>query len=286
MKIQISAALTCWLLLLGTAAVSTADRLDIQNLPHGWIITDETRSNSCAAVTITGNKLCDPINPNPPDGTEPTTCPPADIVIFDTEQTGTSDTDLQRRDPPRRTGWSGGNQPADTIVGNGLIIMQIAVDSNGDNIVDDPDDDDDGGWICLNFSQPIVNFGFTAVDIDDGGNACCIRFYGDGVQAGRILFNDFITRDGVIYGDNTINRIAPITPQDVFNLDSSAGGATLVDNFDRVCFRNRGSGLITDVNFDCETTSVPTLSEWGMILLALIMGTAAIIFMRRHALAG
>lgn len=170
-------------------------------------------------------------------------------VAFDTTRTQTADPDLE--DP-----WTGGNLPGTTVLGNVIIIQENDI-GIGDGIADRPDDEGGrpAGNILFGFDAPITEFGFDIVDLE--GNLpefSYVDFYKDGSFVGVIGFDQFVSGgahdNGAVYGNNSINRIAPIDLVDAFGVAP-----------DRATFFVGGSMAFDNVTF----TSVPAPATAGFL---------------------
>lgn len=181
---------------------------------------------------------------------------PDQAIVFDAGETGTADPDLQGPT------WSGGNLPTSTVLGNMLIIAENLGDGNGDGFVDSPDDQAGGGTISLFFDSPVAGFGLDLVDIEETETGMLV-FYDSGGVSHTATFASLVARDGAVFGNRTLNRIAPFTASDF-------GG-----DFVQVDVVLAGSGAI-------DNLVTPTVPEPGTALLlgaALVGGLA----LRRRA---
>ena len=164
--------------------------------------------------------------------------PGARPIAFDTQFINTADPDLQG--PP----WEGGNLPADTVLGNVIIIPENMVDANNDGIVDDPDDEGarPAGDLKFAFDNLITSFGFDVLDIEGvTQESTIIEFFYFGDSVGSVSFAAFsdpqsMFFDGTVaFGNNSLNRIIPITSSD-FGVDGFSsvvihlGGSAAFDN--------------------------------------------------------
>ena len=149
-------------------------------------------------------------------------------VAFDSNRTGTADTDLQYN-----TGWTGGNI-ATTYGNNPLGILMILPQNN--LWATNPNDAAQGGIIPINFNtNPITSFDFSVVDVEAAEAAgYSVTFY-EGASSQTYTFLQLQTRDGSIVwgGDNTANYITPFTAAEL--------GFTSID---KVEFVYGGSGGI------------------------------------------
>jgi hypothetical protein len=193
--------------------------------------------------------------------------PSLDLAItFDSTLRHTADLDLE--DP-----WSAGNVSTDIVLGNLLIVPENDIDNNGDGIIDNPNDEGSrpAGSIFFNFSNPITSCGFDLIDIEipewstEKGYFAALN--GDGSIIEKLSFADLTLRDGAIFGDNTANRISPISLLDL--------GVTDTQSFTGVEINLGGSGALDNVHFN----SVP--APPGILLLASgLMGLIA--FRKKH----
>lgn len=216
-----------------------ADLVDFEGLMHGEIVTTQIPGVNVSAVNYNQ---------------------PFDLAVaFDTEVPGTSDPDLEGP-------WDGGNLAPDTFLGNILIIAENDLDADGDGYLDDPDDEggQPAGQLIFVFDDLLTDFGFDLIDIEpaEGGY---IEFFDDGDLMATVDFADFVTPlsdfydPTVEFGDNTANRISPIS----FEVEGNGGAVT----FDEVRVNLGGSGGVDNLNF----TFVPGPGA-GVLLLGLFAG--------------
>ena len=130
-------------------------------------------------------------------------------IVFDSTLTGTADKDLQG------PSWKGGNLPTGTVLGNLLIVAENDVDANNDGFIDSPDDQADGSMLHFVFAEPTTMFGLDIVDVEASeADAGYLRFFQGGSEIAKVFFSDLIARDGAVFGNNHINRIAPFDAAD------------------------------------------------------------------------
>jgi len=87
------------------------------------------------------------------------------LLIFDTDEYGTNDSDLENP-------FIGGNLKGITGLGNALIIAENTIDGNGDGLVDRPDDEARGGTIGVVFSnERVSSVGFNLYDTPENVNS-------------------------------------------------------------------------------------------------------------------
>ncbi len=172
-------------------------------------------------------------------------------VAFDSTLSGTADNDLE--DP-----WSTGNLSTDTELGKLLIIQENGADADNDGIIDVAPDDEGqrpAGTITFEFAFLIDSIGFDLIDIEDNNQepGLVATFSIDDVELISIDFSDFEAGGafdrGAVYGDNSANRIAPLTTADMG-----------IGAFDTVVFSFGGSGALDNITW----TEVP---EPGSALL-------------------
>lgn len=226
---------------LGLQASKTNGTLiDFNALTHGEIVTTQF----APTVTISA------VNPNRSHDL---------AIIFDSLETGTADPDLEG--PP----WSGGNLAPGTVLGNLLIIAENDVDSNNDNIIDNPDDEGQrpSGSLIFEFGQPVGVFGFDIVDIEGSiQEASTIEFFSGNSLLTTVSFADFVNAGPlfdptVTFGNNTANRITPL-------VDQQLGIAP----FDRVVMNLGGSSAIDNVIVPEPSTMM--LAVLGMVSVAAL----------------
>jgi hypothetical protein len=159
-------------------------------------------------------------------------------VAFDTSVANSTDPDLVG--PPVHN-WAGGNMPLDTELGRLIIIQEnpISPSEQTSGIIANPDDEGarPAGKISFFFDDPRFGVGFDLVDVENvesGGGSFAV-FWSGGSALASVAFSDFVAGgtfdQGAVFGDNTLNRIAPIYIAGGFDqLDIVMGGSGGVDN--------------------------------------------------------
>lgn len=228
-------------LVLCTVSVSGYGAIvDFSGLPHGTIVT-----NQIPGMTVSAD------NPNRPFDL---------AIIFDTNVNNTADPDLEG------PVWSAGNLAPNTDVGNILIIAENNTDANGNGLIDSPDDEGNrpAGKIFLNLATTWTGFGFDLIDIDndvdeDGG----IKFLMGNSVVGFVGFDDIVNpnsphyRAGVVYGDHSANRIAP--------LSILSNGQPMP--FNKIVVEMGGSGGIGRLNLVPEPSALLMLGVAGLAVV-------------------
>ena len=177
-------------------------------LPAGTIISDQWHFNDIH-ISAANNKASHP----------------DEVITFNSNNPTGGDFDLA-------SPWSMGNIPANTDLGNLLIIAEDLVDSNGDGLVDDPDDEANGGTIFFQSINSCNTLGFDFIDFEQNqGNSGYLVIL---LEGGGDLTFDFRDFDGPVYGDNSANKVL-IEPQEIG------------DTFKQVEFHFIGSGAIDNV---------------------------------------
>ncbi|HED53387.1 MAG TPA: hypothetical protein ENJ00_04210 [Phycisphaerales bacterium] len=140
--------------------------------------------------------------------------PGAMPIAFDSQMLGTSDPDLQG------PSWATGNLAPDTVLGKVIIVPENMVDADGDGIVDDPDDEGSrpAGEIVLTFDDVMTGFGFDVLDVEGVvQEMSSVEFFLFDTSVASISFNEFTDPNSeyydptIVFGDNSANRISPIT---------------------------------------------------------------------------
>jgi len=208
------------------AAALTLDFSDV-GLSHGSIVT------SSQGVTIT---------------TTNTGGGPDMGVVFDTNRSGTADSDLERG-----SGWSGGNLAPNTDLGLALIIQEHS-GSCGAVSCSNPDDEGSrpAGSFALDFSSlgSFQNFSMDLIDVESiTAEPGSVVFRNGGAEVANRSFMSFLSQPGVAWGDNSANRI----------LDIVAGV-----EFDEVIINMGGSGAVDNV-----TVSNPVPEPTSALLFGL-----------------
>ena len=162
---------------------------------------------------------------------------PAVATLYNTGRTGEPDPDLQ-------TPFAMGNLGTAGPGGNVLIIPENNTDRNGDGLIDSPNDEGTrpAGQFTFDFLAPVQSFGFDLIDVEgpaefNSNAGYFASFYLDGELEARVGFGSFVDPlspfydPTVRYGDNSANRIRPITARQVG-----------MPQFDRVVLNFGGSG--------------------------------------------
>ena len=229
------------------AGAGPTTTFDFETLVHGEIVTNQF----APLLTISA------INPNRPH----------DIAAaFDTSLIGTADPDLEG--PP----WAGGNlaiSDTETQLGRALIIAENNVGA-GDGILDNPDDEGSrpAGQLIFDFAGKVTLFGFDVVDIE--GNVMefsRLEFFNDGVSVATVGFDEFTNNASmfydasVVFGDNTANRISPITAGAL----AQAGFGDAVNGFDRVIIHAGGSSAYDNIVIPAPSGLLALAGGWLML---------------------
>ena len=244
-RVILGAALT-----VGAIAVpSRADTLDFNSLPAGTIIDTEYAGSG---VVITADNF----NSNVFNI----------ATLFNTTGNSGNDLDLQASFD---LGTYAGSGPG----GNILVIQDQTARTISNGRVVSPNDEGNrpAGSITFDFVRPIDSFGMDLIDIEgpseyNRNSGFFATFFGGGAES-RLGFELFITpsssfyRPGVVYGNNSANKIEPITAESL--------GLT---EFSRVEINFGGSGGIDNVNYQFavgvpEPASI-ALATAGVSLLA------------------
>lgn len=205
--------------IVALAGSAHADTITFNELEHGRIVNTQYTS---MGVTIAANNLARSFDL---------------AVAFDTQRTGTADSDLE--DP-----WDRGNIPANTRLGKALIIQENNTGTS-DGIANSPDDEGTrpAGELIFTFSRPMTRFGTDILDIENevaesGG----LKFYRNNNLLAYVTWAMFRNPASAYYdativlGDNSANRITPILASR-FN----------VDGFDKVVVKMGGSGAVDNI---------------------------------------
>ncbi len=231
-----------------TAGAGTAQAvmIDFNTLQHGEIVTNQFAGQGVAISAINPNR-------------------PFDLaIIFDANQTGTADPDLEG--PP----WAGGNLAISNSAED-LQKMLILAENNidiapADGLIDSPDDELNrpAGDLIFDFAQRQTQFGFDIVDIEGViEEFSSVEFFANNTSLGSVNFSAFTNiasiffDSSVVFGNNHANRIAPI---DIFDVNAQAGA------FDKVVIHMGGSGAVDNINY------VPTPGATAMLGLAGLAG--------------
>lgn len=151
-------------------------------------------------------------------------------IIFDTNQTGTADSDLEYP-------FSGGNLKGARL--DQVLIFADNLDGGKDGIVDRPNDSARGGILEFHFnSDNVTDFGFALVDAPETQEVFGITFEDSNGSTKKLTLAEFLAVSGTddfVAGDNFANQFAQTSAtslglQNIKNvsLDLKASGG--VDN--------------------------------------------------------
>ncbi|MFI4896397.1 MAG: hypothetical protein ACIARR_01070 [Phycisphaerales bacterium JB059] len=226
------------------ATAGTTTTFDFESLVHGEIVTNQF----APLMTVSA------LNPNRP----------FDIAAaFDTSLMGTADPDLEG--PP----WAGGNlaiSDTETQLGRALIIAENNTGA-GDGILDNPDDEGSrpAGQLIFDFASKVSLFGFDVVDIE--GNVMeysRLEFFSGGDSIATVGFDEFTNNASsfydatVVFGDNTANRISPITADALVD----AGFSDARSGFDRVIIHAGGSSAYDNIVIPAPSGLLALAGGW------------------------
>jgi hypothetical protein len=232
-------------LMIGTGNASALPlNLNSPELQHGTIVSDQFVSQGVhISVDNRGGG---------PDA----------ALIFNSEESGTEDSDLERGNR-----WARGNLDDLTEeLGNLLIIAENVIDSNNDGLVNRPNDEGSrpAGSIYFDFDYTITSFGFDLIDVegpdeysDDSGFFAA--FYDGDDLMKSIGFDELITRDDAVFGNNSANRIASFTVEELG-----------LPGFNRVEINMGGSGGITTIAYTPVVPEPTTMLLVGLGLLGIM----------------
>lgn len=234
------------LLALAGSASATGFRLDFNEQQPGTIISNQYEPQG---VRISVQR---------------TSPGPAVATLFDTGRRGEPDTDLEE---PYTTGNISPTGPG----GNVLIIPENNTDRNGDGRIDTPNDEGDrpAGQFTFDFTRPVTSFGFDLIDVEgpaefNQNSGFFASFYLNGNLEARVGFGSFIDPESpfydpsVRYGNNSANRIQPITAREVG-----------MPSFDRVILNFGGSGGTDNILY--VVVPEPTAAAFGLLLPGLAL---------------
>lgn len=192
---------------------------------------------------------------------------PAVATLYNTNRTG-------EPDPDEQVPFDLGNLAPSGPGGNVLIIPENATDSNTDGRIDQPNDEGSrpAGQFTFDFTVPVNQFGFDLTDVEgpaeyNANAGYFASFYLNGNLEARVGFGAFVDPTSpfydpsVRYGDNSANRIRPISARDVG-----------LPYFDRVVLNFGGSGGTDNIFF----TPVPEPAALGLV------GLPALALLRRR----
>jgi len=200
------------------------------------------------------------------------------LTLYDSDGEGGFDEDLEANfDSTDGTGgFSGGNGNSQGGFGN-VLIHQTNSGGGQNNNVDLPNDEGGGGVLTISSSIPLVEFGFSYIDLDNGVVAASTITFTDTVnnESVEISFADLedvsssiFSNTGVDFGNDNANTIAPIT------LAQLQTENTALTQFNEITIDTAGSGGLAE--FTVELVPEPSSS----MLVAL--GALSFVLRRRR----
>lgn len=238
----------CSLGVLATAGVAPAAVITFDDIPAGSFVGAQYFLSHGVLIAA------DNARPTGPDV----------ATTFNSNQSSPWDVDLVYA-------WNGGNLNGQRL-NNLLSIAENVTDSNGNGLIDRPDDENRGGQLFFTFTIPISSFGLDVIDMEVLGSdgvtpnsfLSTLSFYNDQSLIRTIRFSEFTDPlspfydPTIIYGNNTANRIDPVTAEQLG-----------VNEFDAVVvFFNYSHSMDT---LDFETVPEPTALSLALALPALAM---------------
>jgi len=230
--------LTLGLGILAFATSAHADNVDFQGFTPGQPVTAAGFGNGVFAVSAVDNN---------PFG-------PQTATVIDTDVNRPAQTDMEFP-------FKGGNLKTTRL--RKVLVVQKAPGAANFSAA--------GGQLDLTFSNPLKSFGFDVLDMETGNAAASsVTFKSGGGTLAVIPFSAFTMvgspykNVGVVYGDNTANRIKPI-------LNSQVGG-----DFDEVVFDFNDPTGIDTLNYKLQTVPEPTAAA------GLLLGLPALLARRRR----
>ena len=237
---SVIASTSCVVVTLSMGAPAGADLIDFDSLQVGEIVNEQFAGMGVHIEVI--NDRHTSINLG---------------IIFDSFGSSGHDRDLEG--PP----WSRGNASSD-VFANLLIIAENDEDDNNDDLIDDPDDEAGGGSIIFRFDIPMIEFGFSLIDIENSehGHGASVMFFNDEVFVGMVDFSDLVDSGSaffdptIVFGNHSANHIQPMS---FFN------GIDPLE-FNEVRFVLQGSGAIDNIFF----TTIPAPGPLAPLLFSLL----------------
>jgi len=197
-------------------------------------------------------------------------------VVFDTRARGTDDPDLQG---PNASGgrWDAGNVAADQVLGNLIILQERSHrrawdnQANSGGVMLRPDDEGKrsggsspgAGALTFTFARGVSAVGFDLVDIEGhsefGPNTGYFAAFSGGGETTTLSFAELgITDPSITWGNNSANRIAPLTAE-----------ALGLGSIESVTVNLGGSGAVGNINFT-HTIPTPTAGLGGVVILTVL----------------
>ena len=262
MKLALASFTTAALALAvaGPATAGNVEVLDLAGFSHGDIASGQNING----VTIAADNFHNDLDL---------------AVVFDTGARRTADRDLEGVKTNGNGSFSGGNLAAGgEYVGNVIIIQEqnsnTEIINNGTavNIADD-EGRRPAGDLFFSFDDAITSFGFDLIDVEGTpeftqGSGFFATFTSMSTTV-SVAFRDLIDPASAFYdstvafGDNSANRIEPITAAELG-----------LESFDNVTINLGGSGGVGNINYESAAGPVaaptPSAAIAGLGLMGLL----------------
>ena len=211
---------------VGAASAGPADNcvIDFEGLSAGTVVTELSVGQGISGCTT--NKTIPVTSQNGFFGSEAaivfdSDCPPAGGCFTDPDL-GTPNQDFGG--PGIGAGGMSGSPFAnDVALGNLLILAENKIDSNGDDLVDEPDDADVPGRVALNLMNlgpkgaKVNSVTLVDVELDEGENPATVTLLGDGPPSVLALVDT---------GNNGVFTIAGIALEGVKTIEVDLKGSS------------------------------------------------------------
>jgi hypothetical protein len=203
----------------GTVARTCGGAIDAGDSP-GVTVTDAPCLAQCRTITFDsqapGTRLADQMASQgllSISGTSSSGLTPDLATIFDSANPTGNDGDLVT------PGYGQGN---DTALGHLVILPEYDTDSDGDNLIDDPNDAACGGTIRFDFGCEVSISAVTLVDIEEAGAEVELELFGNSVH----------TAEAAKLDDNSVQTLdlsgSPAATDLVVHLPGSGAVASMV----------------------------------------------------------
>ncbi|BDS05653.1 hypothetical protein NT6N_06930 [Oceaniferula spumae] len=182
------------------------------------------------------------------------------LLIFDTDESGTRDDDLENP-------FIGGNLKGVRGLGNALIIAENTIDNNGDGLVDRPDDEARGGTIGVVFGNDrVASVGFNLYDTPENDDSDV----------------------SIVFKDSTGKSVTWRAPELIAHGSNVAFGNHFGNEFNGIKAKDLDLANIQSIDFNIESGAVDSLHYCEVVpeptsIALLGIGFAGMLFRRKRA---